>query len=82
MSEHTCYIAQYPHRLPCQDEAALQPCGHYACPPHTITYYGTGDDEELVGEYCMVCYGRAFPNNCPDRVLLQAILQEQAHPQA
>jgi hypothetical protein len=76
MSEYTCYIEQYPHRLPHNDEAELRPCGHYACPPHTITYYGTGDDDELVGDYCMVCYARKFPDHCPDRLILEAVLQE------
>jgi hypothetical protein len=74
-----CYIEQFPHRLPHDREAVLLPCGHYACPPHTITYYGTGDDDELVGDYCMVCYARTFPQHCPDRLLLEAVLQEAEH---
>ncbi len=72
--EHTCYIEQFPHSLPHQVEAILQPCGHYACAPHTITYFGTGDDEELVGDYCLVCYTKTFPKNGPDRLLRQALL--------
>ncbi len=76
MTEHQCYIEQFPHMLPHRDSAELRPCGHYACAPHTITYYGTGDDEELVGDYCMVCYARKFPRNCPDPLILQAVLQE------
>jgi len=71
-----CYIEQFPHALPHRDEAELRPCGHYACAPHTITYYGTGEDEELVGDYCLVCYARTFPQYCPDRLILQAIMQE------
>jgi hypothetical protein len=74
MTEHICYIEQFPHSLPHRDEASLQPCGHYACPPHTITYFGTGDDDELVGDYCMVCYTKTFPKNGPDRLLRQALL--------
>ena len=77
MTEYTCYIEQYPHRLPHNDRAELRPCGHYACPPHTITYYGTGNDDELVGDYCMVCYARKFPQHCPDRLILQAVLREE-----
>ena len=79
MSTHVCYIEQFPHRLPHDREAVLLPCGHYACPPHTITYYGTGDDDELVGDYCLVCYARKFPQHCPDRLLLEAVLQEAEH---
>ncbi len=82
MSKHECYIEQFPHRLPHQDEAVLRPCGHYACPPHTITYFGTGEDdedEEMVGDYCMICYARKFPRNCPDPLIRQAILAESEH---
>jgi hypothetical protein len=75
MTEAACFIDQFPHSLPHRDQAELRPCGHYACPPHTITYYGTGDDDELVGDYCLVCYARKFPQHCPDRLLLQAALQ-------
>ena len=78
MTEYTCYIEQFPHRLPHAEVAELRPCGHYACPPHTITYYGTGDDDELVEDYCMVCYARKFPQHCPDRLILEAVLQEKA----
>jgi hypothetical protein len=75
MTEAACFIEKFPHSLPHRDHAELRPCGHYACPPHTITYYGTGDDDELVGDYCLVCYARKFPQHCPDRLLLQAALQ-------
>ena len=69
-----CYIEQLPHQLPHRDEAVIRPCGHLACEPHTITYYGTGEpDDEREGEYCMVCYGRNFPGMCPDKVLRAAI---------
>lgn len=73
-SERVCYIEQFPHTLPHQEQPELRPCGHYACAPHTITYYGTGDDDELVGDYCMVCYTRQFPRYSPDRLLRQALL--------
>jgi len=76
MSEQVCYIEQFPHSLPHRAEAVLRPCGHYACAPHTITYYGTGDDDELVGDYCMVCYARLFPHLCPDRALRKALLKD------
>jgi hypothetical protein len=76
MTEHMCYIEQFPHGLPHQEEAQLRPCGHHACPPHTITYFGTGDDDELVGDYCLVCYAQQFPKNCPDRLLRQALFQD------
>jgi hypothetical protein len=80
MTEQTCYIEQFPHILQHQDEPQLRPCGHFACAPHTITYFGTGDDEELVGDYCMVCYALTFPRHCPDRLLRQALIErgEQA----
>ena len=77
MIEQICYIEQFPHSLPHRESAVLCPCGHYACASHTITYYGTGDDDELVGDYCLVCYARTFPQNCPDRLIRQAILQEE-----
>jgi len=76
MSEQACYIEQFPHSLPHRAEVVLRPCGHYACAPHTITYYGTGEDDELVGDYCMVCYARLFPQLCPDRLLRKALLEE------
>ncbi|MEO8954182.1 MAG: CopG family antitoxin [Ktedonobacteraceae bacterium] len=79
MTEHTCYIENFPHRLPHQEEAQLRPCGHYACNPHTITYFGRGDDDELIGDYCLVCYARTFPQNCPNNLIRQAILQESEH---
>jgi hypothetical protein len=76
-----CYIAQFPHQLPHRDTAKLRPCGHLACDPHTITYYGTGEAasptgglaDAREGDYCMVCYERTFPGMCPDRVLRAAI---------
>ncbi len=73
-----CYIEQFPHALPHRDAAQLRPCGHWACDPHTITYYGRGvendeDADEREGEYCMVCYERVFPGMCPDKVLRAAI---------
>ena len=68
-----CFINQFPHSLPHRAEAQPRPCGHRACDPHTITYYGTGaPDDAREGDYCMVCYERTFPGRCPDRVLRQA----------
>jgi hypothetical protein len=75
-----CYIADFPHHLPHRDEAKPRPCGHWACDPHTITYYGTGEEEDArEGEYCMVCYERTFPGMCPDKVL-RAALGSAQHP--
>ena len=70
-----CYIGEFPHALPHREgTTALRPCGHWACDPHTITYYGTGEEnDEREGDYCMVCYERAFPGRCPDKVLRAAI---------
>jgi hypothetical protein len=77
-SPRTCYIDQFPHALPHRDEPALRPCGHWACEPHTITYYGRGiENDEREGEYCMVCYELTFPGMCPDRVLRQAVRTQQ-----
>ena len=79
---HTCYIDEFPHALPHRADARLRPCGHWACDPHTITYYGRLEDdeegngevaEERVGDYCMVCYERTFPGMCPDKALRAAI---------
>lgn len=71
---HSCYIGEFPHALPHRDAAQLRPCGHWACDPHTITYYGTGEEhDQREGDYCMVCYERTFPGMCPDRVLREAI---------
>lgn len=71
---HACYIDEFPHVLPHRGEPALRPCGHWACDPHTIAYYGTGQgDDTLEGDYCMVCYERTFPGRCPDRVLRAGI---------
>ena len=71
---HDCYIAEFPHQLPHRDAASERPCGHWACDPHTITYYGTGQpNDEREGDYCMVCYERTFPGMCPDRTLRAAV---------
>ncbi len=75
MSETICYLEKFPHVLPHRDEAKQRPCGHWACDPHTITYYGTGDDSEDEGDYCMVCYSQKFPNLCPDPLLRNALAQ-------
>jgi hypothetical protein len=73
-AEQQCYIEQFPHHLPHGEGAQMRPCGHVACNAHTITYYGTGADEDVrEGDYCMVCYERALPGMCPDRVLREAI---------
>ncbi len=73
--QQPCYIGQFPHSLPHRLETtALRPCGHWACDPHTITYYGTGEDnDQREGDYCMVCYERTFPGRCPDKVLRASI---------
>ncbi|HEX5441129.1 MAG TPA: hypothetical protein VFW76_09600 [Ktedonobacterales bacterium] len=72
--EQPCYIEQFPHQLPHRDTAKFRPCGHWACDPHTITYYGTGEETDIrAGDYCMVCYERALPGMCPDRVLREAL---------
>jgi len=69
-----CYIEQFPHHLPHGEGTQTRPCGHVACNPQTITYYGSGEDEDIrEGDYCMVCYERALPGMCPDRVLREAI---------
>ena len=39
-SNPDCYIDQFPHSLPHRDTPQPLPCGHSACAPHTITYYG------------------------------------------
>jgi hypothetical protein len=71
-----CYIDGFAHALPHRAEAQLRPCGHRACDPHTITYYGTGvPDDAREGDYCMVCFERTFPGHCPDRVLRAAVHQ-------
>jgi hypothetical protein len=68
-----CYIDRFPHQLPHRAEAKLRPCGHMSCDPHTITYYGRGiEGDAREGDYCMVCYERAFPGLCPDPILRQA----------
>jgi hypothetical protein len=73
-----CYIDRFAHLLPHRDEARLRPCGHLACDPHTITYFGRGvEGDAREGDYCMVCYERAFPGLCPDPVLRRTI-QERA----
>jgi hypothetical protein len=73
-----CYIEDFPHHLPHRDAPTLRPCGHLACDPHTITYYGTGvEGDEREGDYCMVCYERTFPGMCPDKVLREAVQAQQ-----
>jgi hypothetical protein len=73
-SDPDCYVDQYPHGLPHRNTSQLRPCGHHACDPHTITYYGTGEaNDAREGDYCMVCYERTFPGKCPDRVLRAAL---------
>ncbi len=68
-TEHAdCYIEQFHHRLPHRDAAEVRHCGHAACAPHTLTYYGTGDDPEAEGDYCMVCFGQLF-GAWPDKTL-------------
>ena len=73
MSEATCYLESFPHSLPHRDEAKLRPCGHWACDPHTITFYGVDEEDEDEGEYCMVCYSQKFPHLCPDPRLRSAL---------
>jgi hypothetical protein len=69
-----CYIDHFAHKLPHRDAAMPRPCGHLACDPHTITYFGRGvEGDAREGDYCMVCYERAFPGLCPDPVLRQAV---------
>jgi hypothetical protein len=68
-----CYIEQFAHRLPHRDAALLCKCNHSACAPHTLTYYGNGDDPELEGDYCMICFGNLF-GTWPDKVLQSAVL--------
>lgn len=73
-SNPECYIDQFPHSLPHRAAAQLLPCGHRACAPHTLTYYGTGGPNDArEGDYCMVCFERAFPGRCPDRTLRAAL---------
>jgi hypothetical protein len=73
-SDPSCYIDQFPHALPHRGESQVRPCGHVACDPHTITYYGTGEaNDQREGDYCMVCFERMFPGKCPDRALRAAL---------
>ncbi len=73
MNEHDdCYIERFTHRLPHRDAAHPRRCGHAACDPHAIMYYGAGDDPDAEGEYCMVCYGRLF-GIWPDKTLQAAV---------
>jgi hypothetical protein len=67
-----CYIDQFAHDLPHRGGAQVRKCGHQACDPHTITYYGTGDDPDAEGDYCMVCYGLAL-DIWPDKTLRAAV---------
>lgn len=73
--QQQCYIEEFAHALPHREgTTTLRPCGHWACDPHTITYYGTGEEnDEREGDYCMVCYEHTFPGMCPDKVLRAAI---------
>jgi hypothetical protein len=74
VSDPRCYIDGFPHGLAHRAEAQLRPCGHLACDPHTITYFGTGEPQDArEGDYCLVCYERTFPGRCPDRVLRLAL---------
>ena len=69
-----CHVDQFHHSLPHRNLAQLRPCGHLACDPHTITYYGTGaPNDQREGDYCMVCFELTFPGRCPDRVLREAV---------
>jgi hypothetical protein len=77
-SDPECYIDQFPHSLPHRAAAQLRPCGHMACDPHTITYYGTGTaNDARAGDYCLVCYERTFPGKCPDRDLRAALAAQE-----
>jgi hypothetical protein len=67
-----CYIDHFNHALPHRVGVQTRKCGHQACDPHTITYFGTGDDAEAEGDYCMVCYGRAL-DIWPDKTLQRAV---------
>ncbi len=76
MAEVVCYLESFPHVLPHRDGAKLRPCGHWACDPHTITYYGTGEEDTGdEGDYCLACYARKFPALCPDPLLRRALEQ-------
>lgn len=72
--DSACYIDSFPHNLPHRSDPQVRRCGHAACDPHTITYYGTGDDPDAEGDYCMVCYGQTF-GIWPDKTM-QAALAE------
>lgn len=69
--QDNCYIEQFPHKLPHRNAAQMRRCGHAACDPHTISYYGTGDDPEREGDYCLLCFGEQFAI-WPDKLLLAA----------
>ncbi len=71
-----CYIEQFEHKLPHRGPAETRKCGHSACEPHTIKYYGTGDDPEAVGDYCMVCFG-IYLEIWPDKTLKQSYEEKQ-----
>lgn len=74
MADVVCYLESFPHVLPHRDEARMRPCGHWACDPHTITYYGVDEEQSGdEGEYCMVCYSQKFPHLCPDPLLRKAL---------
>jgi hypothetical protein len=72
MDHSDCVVDRYPHSLPHRGAAQMRPCGHAACDPHTISYYGTGDDPDAEGEYCLICFGRTF-GLWPDRTLKAAL---------
>lgn len=76
MDVRECYIEKFPHTKPHEGKATLLSCGHWACVGHTITYFGTGENDEAPeGSYCLVCYNRILPGLCSDKVLLEALLQ-------
>ncbi|HEY7780097.1 MAG TPA: hypothetical protein VIC85_07795 [Ktedonobacterales bacterium] len=69
-----CYIDRFPHSLPHRGTTIERPCGHQACDPHVITYYGSGDASDArEGDYCLVCFEHTFPGRCPDRSLRAAL---------
>ncbi len=68
-----CHIDQFAHALPHRVGVQTRKCGHQACDPHTLTYFGSGDDPEAEGDYCMVCFGRAL-DIWPDKTLRRSVL--------
>lgn len=69
---HGCHIEPFAHRLPHGIGSVECRCGHVACNAHTLTYYGTGDDPEAEGDYCMVCFGQTF-GIWPDKTLRDGV---------